>query len=139
MKRFPPVLLSLTLFSSALACPAQPGTLGNGLMPIPAGMRAECGVNYQAFKKGVTPGGMWAEMYSMPITGSGDNVRFSAAVSKLSSTLTARGYTFTRSAPVTEQKGAPQMLTFVNKKTGKVFAYLLVREGKRMTLALTGK
>ncbi|MFC4639076.1 hypothetical protein [Deinococcus hohokamensis] len=136
-----PRLLTALAFvlPTAHACPVRPGTIGNGLIPTPAGLRAECGTNYQAFKKGVTAGSMWAEMYSMPITGPGDNVRFSQVVSTLSSTLTRKGYVFHRSAPVTNQKGAPQMLTFVNRNTGHVFAYLLVREGSRMTLALTGK
>ncbi len=131
-------LTSLTLTSAALACPVKPGTLGNGLMPSIAGMRPECGANYQQFKKGATLKGQWAEMYSLPITGSGDAQKFSAALTKMTGTLTQKGYTFFKATDLGADKDAPRLLTYINKKTKLVFGYLVVREGTRMTVALTG-
>ncbi|UQN09808.1 hypothetical protein [Deinococcus sp. QL22] len=135
-------LATLTLTSAALACPAQQGTLGNGLMPAIAGMRAECGPNYQAFSKSLLSGGTlkggWAEMYSLPMTTATDNQRFSAALQKMTSTLTTKGYVYFSTSDVGSDRDAPRLLNFVNKKTKRVFSYLLVREGSRMTLAIAG-
>ncbi len=135
-------LASLTLTSVALACPAQKGTLGNGLMPAIAGMRAECGANYQAFSKNLLSGGTlkggWAEMYSLPISTATDSQKFSAALQKMTSTLTSKGYVYFSTSDLGSGTDAPRLLNFVNKKTKRVFSYLLVREGNRMTLALAG-
>lgn len=135
-------LATLTLTSAALACPAQKGTLGSGLMPAIAGMRAECGSNYQAFSKSLLSGGTlkggWAEMYSLPMTTATDNQRFSAALQKMTSTLTTQGYVYSSTSDLGSGRNAPRLLNFVNKTTKRVLSYLLVREGSRMTLAIVG-
>ncbi|MFB9991830.1 hypothetical protein ACFFLM_07605 [Deinococcus oregonensis] len=135
-------LTALTLTSVALACPAKPGTLGNGLMPSIAGMRPECGVNYQAFRKSLLAGrtvkNAWAEMYSLPMTNAADNQRFSAALQTLTTTLAKKGYVYFSTSDLGSGSNAPRLLNFVNKKTRRVFSYLLVREGNRMTLAIAG-
>jgi hypothetical protein len=133
--------LCASLSVSALACPVKPGTLGNGLMPAIAGMKPNCGSNYQQFKSGMTGNAKvihpWAEMYSIPITTPADNKAFSAALGKMVAGLTSRGYVYFNTTDL-GGKDSPRLLNFVNKKTGLVFGYLLVREGDHMTLALTG-
>lgn len=135
-------LATLTLTSAAFACPAQKGTLGNGLMPAIAGLRAECGPNYQAFSKSLLSSGTlkggWAEMYSLPLTTAADNQKFSAALQKMTSTLAQKDYAYFSTSDLGNGRDAPRMLNFVNRETKRVFSYLLVREGSRMTLAIAG-
>lgn len=137
------LLALMALTSVALACPAKPGTLGNGLMPSIAGMRPECGVNYQAFRKSLLGGGTikngWAEMYSLPMTTAADNQRFAAALQTLTTTLAKKGYVYFSTSDLGSGNNAPRLLNFVNKKAKSVFSYLLVREGNRMTLAIAGR
>lgn len=133
--------LALALSVSAFACPVKPGTLGNGLMPAIAGMKPNCGRNYQAFRNGMVGNKLvkhpWAEMYSIPIAAPADSKVFSAALSKMVAGLTGRGYVYYNTTDL-GGKNSPRLLNFVNKKTGLVFGYFLVREGDHMTLALTG-
>ncbi|GGL11009.1 hypothetical protein GCM10010844_32140 [Deinococcus radiotolerans] len=66
----PPTLV-LALISSALACPAKPGTMFNGLLPAILAFKPECGAAYATFKKSAA-GAKWTEVYVLRPPNDGD-------------------------------------------------------------------
>ncbi|ULH15359.1 hypothetical protein MF271_15715 [Deinococcus sp. KNUC1210] len=102
MKRLP-VLLTLLLAASAVACPVKKGFIASGLLPTPAGYMPKCDDWYASSRAGLMSSlgsGQklnWYEMYAVTPKA----LKLDALVQQ----LTAHGYTFVMKTDYGGQQG----------------------------------